>query len=117
MLFAGVTIVSLALGVAVTLVRDVCLGVSQGVGRMLLELSGKHHVDLGGLDAAAIHGFDIHPDLAEAESCRQAPQPLRRSTGRDQGSKEHVAADTRSRVKNSKTWVRHRLRNMPDDRV
>src|SRR5256885_13340172 len=110
MVFAGVTIVSMAVTVAVTFFRDVWLGVSQGVGRMLLELSGKQHVDLGGLNAAAIHSFDIHPDLAEAESRRQAPQPLRRSTGRDQGSKQHVTADARSRVKNSKTWVRHTLR-------
>src|SRR6476620_3344293 len=77
--------------------------------RLLLDATGKCHIDLGGLDSTSVHLLNRDPNITEAQSPRQLGQPLRPGTGCQQRAKHHVAADSGYRVENRKLSIRHRL--------
>ena len=80
--------------------------------RMLLHLTRQDHVHFGGAYAAANRRRDVDPHLRKPQSRGERAQPLGGRARRDEGSQQHVAADSRRRVEYGKTSVVHRLINM-----
>ena len=58
------------------------------------------HGDLGRHDAAANHAGDFHSGIGEAEASGQCFQPFGSRTGIDQGTEQHVPADSCCRIEN-----------------
>jgi len=69
---------------------------------LLREMVAFEHVNFGAGDSAAVDLFNAERS-ADAESIRCFVQHLRRNTGVDQRTKEHVACDTGKTVKISNT--------------
>src|SRR5512143_2228752 len=63
---------------------------------------------LGARDSAALYPTDGNPNLGEAEALRESGEPGRGSSRIEQGSEQHVAADTRGGVENREVSGRHR---------
>ena len=95
------------MGLSVVVVRD-------RLGGPLLRASRQYHVDLGCAHAAAIDRLHSDRHLRRAESGRQAAEPIGGCSCGDQCTKQHVAADSRGRVEDGKTSIRHRLINMAE---
>jgi hypothetical protein len=77
--------------------------------RALPPIAWQHHIHLGGGHTAPFYLLDLDPDLGKTEPAGHPSEPIRRGSGGNQCSENHVAADSRGRVQNRKPCVRHRL--------
>jgi len=102
-LVRGVVIVGgLRVGVLVRLARAGAEAVLD-VARAFDPTAGKANVHLDGPNTRPAYPTDGDLHSAKAQSRRQALQPRLGCPSRNQGSKEHVSADSGGRVEDGKT--------------
>jgi hypothetical protein len=86
---------------------------SRDLGRLFVSSVRQQYGDLGGPHPAAVYRSNVDCDVRKPEAGRDAPEPLWRRAGSQQGAEQHVAADAGNRVQNGKASIGHRLRNIP----
>ena len=94
-------------------VRGVVIVVGVGMGvrgmdqlaRAFLATVGEEHVDLGRTDTAPVDRAHFNPDVSEAQTLGDAPNPRFRRTGGNQRAEQHVTADPGCRVEDGKTSI------------
>ena len=70
-----------------------------------LHAIGENDVDFGCPQPATVHLSYSNGHIGKAEASRHLLEPFRGCPGRDESSEQHVAADPRDRVQDSKASI------------